>query len=104
MGVRYMIYHWAINRTDPQNSLSTTLDVPLHVPHHAQYDQYDLCNQIVYHLTHKLPFNGQTEVCILTISTFLHKDFLVQQIRLWFFFVDGHISDKLAVFIASLQE
>jgi len=30
MGVRYMICHWAINRTDPQNSLSTTLDVPLH--------------------------------------------------------------------------
>ena len=29
MGVRYTICHWAINRTDPQNSLSTTLDVPL---------------------------------------------------------------------------
>ena len=24
-----MIYYWAINRTDPQNLLSTTLDVPL---------------------------------------------------------------------------
>jgi len=24
-----MICHWAINRTDPQNLLSTTLDVPL---------------------------------------------------------------------------
>ena len=30
MGVQYMICHWAINRKDPQNSLSTTLDVPLH--------------------------------------------------------------------------
>jgi len=30
MGVRYTICHWAINRTDPQNSLSMTLDVPLH--------------------------------------------------------------------------
>ena len=29
MGVQYTICHWAINRTDPQNSLSTTLDVPL---------------------------------------------------------------------------
>jgi len=29
MGVRYTICHWAINRTDPQNSLSMTLDVPL---------------------------------------------------------------------------
>ena len=29
MEVRYMICYWAINRTDPQNSLSTTLDVPL---------------------------------------------------------------------------
>jgi len=27
-----MICHWAINRTDPQNLLSTTLDVPLHTP------------------------------------------------------------------------
>ena len=27
-----MICHWAINRTDPQNLLSTTLDVPLHRP------------------------------------------------------------------------
>jgi len=31
MGVWYTICHWAINRTDPQNSLSTTLDVPLHL-------------------------------------------------------------------------
>ena len=30
MGVQYTICHWAINRTDPQNSLSTILDVPLH--------------------------------------------------------------------------
>jgi len=29
MGVQYMICHWAINRTDPQNLLSTTLDVLL---------------------------------------------------------------------------
>jgi len=29
MGVQYTIYHWAINRTDPQNLLSMTLDVPL---------------------------------------------------------------------------
>ena len=29
VGVRYTICHWAINRTDPQNLLSTTLDVPL---------------------------------------------------------------------------
>ena len=26
-----MICHWTINRTDPQNLLSTTLDVPLHI-------------------------------------------------------------------------
>jgi len=32
MGVRYTICHWAINRTDPQNSLSMTLDVPLQEP------------------------------------------------------------------------
>jgi len=32
IGVRYTICHWAINRTDPQNLLSTTLDVPLHIP------------------------------------------------------------------------
>jgi len=31
MGVQYMICHWAINRTDSQNSLSMTLDVPLQV-------------------------------------------------------------------------
>ena len=29
MGVQYTICYWAINRTDPQNLLSTTLDVPL---------------------------------------------------------------------------
>jgi len=29
VGVQYMICHWAINRTDPQNLLSMTLDVPL---------------------------------------------------------------------------
>ena len=29
VGVRYTICHWAINRTDPQNLLSMTLDVPL---------------------------------------------------------------------------
>ena len=29
MGVQYIICHWAINRTDPQNLLSTILDVPL---------------------------------------------------------------------------
>ena len=27
-----MICHWATNRTDPQNLLSTTLDVPLQTP------------------------------------------------------------------------
>jgi len=32
VGVQYMICHWAINRTDPQNLLSTTLDVLLHYP------------------------------------------------------------------------
>ena len=32
-----MICHWAINITDPQNSLSTTLDVPLHGPARANY-------------------------------------------------------------------
>jgi len=30
MGVQYTICHWAINRIDPQNSLSTTLNVLLH--------------------------------------------------------------------------
>ena len=29
--MRYTICHWATNRTDPQNLLSTTLDVPLHI-------------------------------------------------------------------------
>ena len=29
MGTRYIICHWAINRSDPQNLLSVTLDVPL---------------------------------------------------------------------------
>ena len=29
MEVQYTICHWAINRTDPQNLLSMTLDVPL---------------------------------------------------------------------------
>ena len=28
MGMRYTICHWAINRSDPQNLLSVTLDVP----------------------------------------------------------------------------
>jgi len=32
VGVRYTICHWATNRTDPQNLLSTTLDVPLQKP------------------------------------------------------------------------
>jgi len=37
MGVQYTICHWAINRTDSQNSLSTTLDVSLqHVPLRVQ--------------------------------------------------------------------
>jgi len=27
--MRYMICHWATNRSDPQNLLSITLDVPL---------------------------------------------------------------------------
>ena len=31
VGVQYTICHWATNRTDPQNLLSTTLDVPLHI-------------------------------------------------------------------------
>ena len=31
MGVQYTICYWAINRTDPQNLLSTTLDVLLHL-------------------------------------------------------------------------
>jgi len=29
MGTRYTICRWAINRSDPQNLLSVTLDVPL---------------------------------------------------------------------------
>ena len=29
VGMRYTIYHWATNRSDPQNLLSITLDVPL---------------------------------------------------------------------------
>ena len=32
VGVQYMICYQAINRTDPQNLLSTTLDVPLQKP------------------------------------------------------------------------
>jgi len=30
MGTRYTICHWAINRLDPQNLLSVTLDILLH--------------------------------------------------------------------------
>jgi len=30
MGKQYMICHWATNKSDPQNLLSVTLDVPLH--------------------------------------------------------------------------
>jgi len=29
METQYTIYHWATNRSDPQNLLSVTLDVPL---------------------------------------------------------------------------
>jgi len=32
MGMRYTICHWAINRSDPQNLLSVTLDVLLQNP------------------------------------------------------------------------
>ena len=32
MGMRYTICRWAINRSDPQNLLSITLDVPLQAP------------------------------------------------------------------------
>ena len=35
MGTRYTICCWAINRSDPQNLLSVTLDVPLHRPRHG---------------------------------------------------------------------
>jgi len=31
VGVQYTICYWAINRIDPQNLLSMTLDVPLHM-------------------------------------------------------------------------
>jgi len=31
MGTQYTICRWAINRSDPQNLLSVTLDVPLHL-------------------------------------------------------------------------
>jgi len=40
VGVRYMIYHWAINRTDPQNLLSTTLDVLLQSSHMFSEREY----------------------------------------------------------------
>jgi len=33
MGTRYTICRWAINRLDPQNLLSVSLDVPLHFLH-----------------------------------------------------------------------
>jgi len=32
VGIQYTIYHWAINRSDPQNLLSITLDVLLQPP------------------------------------------------------------------------
>jgi len=35
IGIRYMICHWATNRSDPQNLLSVTLDIPLHHVHMA---------------------------------------------------------------------
>jgi len=60
VGVRHTICHWATNRTDPQNLLSTTLDVPLQPSHkkhskeekghkeEVQYTSYDRkCRNIV---------------------------------------------------------
>ena len=38
MGTRYTICRWAINRSDPQNLLSVTLDVPLQ---ELNYDVHD---------------------------------------------------------------
>jgi len=40
MGMQYMICRWAINRSDPQNLLSITLDVPLHFPFISGLDVY----------------------------------------------------------------
>jgi len=37
MKVQYTICHWAINRTDPQNLLSTILDVPLQKLHQCSF-------------------------------------------------------------------
>jgi len=40
MGVQYMICHWVINRTDPQNLLSTTLDILLQKGYGNEHDQW----------------------------------------------------------------
>ena len=42
VGVQYMLCYQATNRTDPQNLLSTTLDVPLQFPSSIMWHNYML--------------------------------------------------------------
>ena len=48
MGTRYTICRWAINRSDPQNLLSVTLDVPLQSPYIHNCD--GLCTRTDHHM------------------------------------------------------
>ena len=42
MGTRYTICRWAINRSDPQNLLSVTLDVPLQILYYHSFQSFEL--------------------------------------------------------------
>ena len=72
MGVRYMICHWAINRTDPQNSLSTTLDIPLHhLPTSCPCSKAKV--QFHEHIIMECDlYNPSTRPCNIIINSFIH--------------------------------
>ena len=67
VGVRYMICYWATNRTDPQNLLSTTLDVPLY---YAPFLQQSVQLQIVLFIRSLCSL--LTMVC-MTMSNVVHQ-------------------------------
>ena len=50
MGTRYTICRWAINRSDPQNLLSVTLDVPLQRTGKDVGAENDLLNDLGFNL------------------------------------------------------
>jgi len=57
VGVWYTICHWATNRIDPQNLLSITLDVPLHLP------SLLICT-VVHQVTLFSSFTGNLHCCV----------------------------------------